>query len=374
MSAERIADVAVETYRSPIDPPIRNGRYTYASHDVCLVRVTCESGAVGYGIGDGGVGLVEAAAMTRATVASLRTALIGEHALAIERIWQNLWVPKLLGRRGFTTRVVSAIDLALWDLKGRLTGLSVADLLGRCHDSLPAYVAGGYYVDGQGTAELVAEMEDHVAAGARAVKMKIGGASEREDLARVRAVRNAVGDDVRLLVDANNAYRVHEALVMARKLEPLDVYWLEEPLMPDDYPGHAFLAARSPIPIAVGENEYTRYGFRDLIEHRAATILNPDAQFVGGATEFMKVGALAQAYDLPVAPHGNPELHVHLASALPNALIVEVARVRGDSLWTRFFPARLPLVDGSVSPPDAPGFGIELDDEALESMRVRVRE
>lgn len=372
MNVERIADVAVETYRTPIDPPIRNGRYTYASHDLCLVRATCESGAVGLGIGDGGVGLEQAATMTQATVASLRPALIGEDPLRTERIWANLWVPKLLGRRGFTTRVVSAIDLALWDLKAKLTGLSVATLLGRYHDRLPAYVAGGYYTAGAGVNDLVEEMTGHVAAGARAVKMKIGGTSEREDLVRVRAVRDAVGDDVKLLLDANNAYRVHEALAIAQRLEAFDIYWLEEPLMPDDYLGHAFLTARSPIPIAVGENEYTRYGFRDLIEHRSATILNPDAQFVGGVTEFMKVGALAQAHDLPIAPHGNPELHVHLAAALPNALIVEYARVRGDSLWSRFFPVRLPLVDGFVEPPDVTGFGIELDEEALETMRVHV--
>jgi D-arabinonate dehydratase len=372
MSRERIVDLTVDTYRSPIDPPISNGRYTYSSHDVCVVRVTCESGAFGLGIGDGGVGLAHAAHMTHATVASLRPAVIGEDPLATERIWHNLWVPKLLGRRGFTTRVVSAIDLALWDLKGRITGLSIADLLGRCHEAIPAYVAGGYYVEGHGIPELVAEMEDHVAAGARAVKMKIGKASESDDIARVRAVRAAVGDDVKLLVDANNAYRVHEAMSIARRLEPLDVYWLEEPLMPDDYAGHAFLVAQSAIPIAAGENEYTRYGFRDIIEHRAATILNPDAQFVGGVSEFMKVAALAQAHDLPVAPHGLPELHVQLAAALANALMVEVARVRGDSLWTRFFPSRLPLIEGSVAPSEVPGFGIELDEEALASLRVPI--
>jgi L-alanine-DL-glutamate epimerase-like enolase superfamily enzyme len=365
-----IVDVSVDSYRVPIDPPIRNGRYTYSSHDLCLVRVTADDGTVGFGIGDGGVGLSGAPEMIRGTGESLRSALIGQDPLRTERIWADLWNPKLLGRRGFTTRVVSAIDLALWDLKGRQLGLSIADLLGRCHDRIPAYVAGGYYRDAVGLDELAAEMAAHVAAGARAVKMKIAGAPLADDVKRVRRVRAAIGEDVKLLLDANNGYRLHEALVAARELAEFDIYWLEEPLMPDDYAGHAKLSAISPIPIALGEIEYTRYGFRDIIEHGAATILNPDAQFSGGVTEFMKIVALAQAHDLAIAPHGNPELHVQLAAAAPNALIVEVARIDGDSIWDMFFPRRITLSDGEVRAPDTPGFGIELDEEKLTAHLV----
>lgn len=368
-----IANVTVDSYRQPIDPPIRNGRYVYASHDLCLIRITADNGTVGFGIGDGGVGLAGAPTMIRGTVESLRPALIGRNPQWTEQIWADLWNPKLLGRRGFTTRVVSAVDLALWDLKGKLLGTSVAELLGRCHQAVPAYIAGGYYRDGTSVDDLANEMAEHVAAGAHAVKMKIAGATLTDDLVRVAAVRTAIGDNVKLLVDANNGYRRHEAIEAVRKLEPYNVFWLEEPLMPDDYAGHAEVARASSIPIAAGENEYTRYGFRDLIEHKSASILNPDAQFVGGVTEFMKVAALAQAYDLPVAPHGNPELHIHLAAALPNALLVEVARVAGDSLWDLFFRERLRLVAGSVQPSDGPGFGIDLDEEALAACRVPSR-
>jgi L-alanine-DL-glutamate epimerase-like enolase superfamily enzyme len=366
----KIVDVTVESYRAPIDPPIRNGRYVYATHDLCLVSVVTDEGLIGYGLGDGGVGLESAPAMTRGTVESLRPVLLGRDPLRTEQIWPELWVPKILGRRGFTTRIVSAIDLALWDLKGKLLGLSVALLLGRCHDSLLVYLAGGYYREGKGIDDLVAEMESFVQEGVTAVKMKIGGASEREDLERVRAVRAVIGDDVKLMVDANNGYRRHEAVSVARKLEPLDVYWFEEPLMPDDYAGHARLAAMTSIPIAAGECEYTRYGFRDLIEHGAASILNPDVQFVGGVTEYMKVAALAQAHDLPLAPHGLPELHVHVAAATPNSLIVEYARVDEGSLLACLFPHRLAIADGRVAPPDTPGFGIEPDTRALAQWRV----
>jgi L-alanine-DL-glutamate epimerase-like enolase superfamily enzyme len=174
---------------------------------------------------------------------------------------------------------------------------------------------------------------------------------------------------VKLLVDANNAYRVHEAIEVARKIERFDVFWLEEPVMPDDYRGLAQVAASSPIPVASGENEYTRYGFRDLVEHGRAAILNPDAMF-GGVTEWLKVAAYAQAHDLPVAPHGTQEIHVHLATAVPNGLLVEYYRHSSDPLSQRTFLEPLPLVDGCVSPPDRPGFGIELDEEGLAPYRV----
>src|SRR5437762_2795866 len=147
-------------------------------------------------------------------------------------------------------------------------------------------------------------MVDNVNLGARAIKMKVGGVPIREDVERVKAVREAIGPDVKLLVDANCAYRHYEAIQLARRIEAYDIFWFEEPVAPDDYEGHRKLAEATMIPIATGENEYTRYGFRDLIAHNAAAIFNVDAQIVGGITEFMKVVALTQAHDLDVAPHG----------------------------------------------------------------------
>jgi D-arabinonate dehydratase len=213
-------------------------------------------------------------------------------------------------------------------------------------------------------------MAGYLELGARAVKMKIGAASLPDDAARVRAVREAVGDDVKLMVDANNAYTVFEAIQMAQILEPLGVYWFEEPLMPDDLRGLRRVANATRLPIATGENEYTRYGFRDLIEHGDPGILNPDAQFLGGVSEFMKVAALAQAHDLPIAPHGSHDIHVHLATAIPNGLIVEYSPPGSDPLLAPFQADQLQLVDGEVRPPTRPGFGLVLDEKALAGYRV----
>ncbi len=156
----------------------------------------------------------------------------------------------------------------------------------------------------------------------------------------------------------NNAYTAYQAIDIARKLEPYDIFWFEEPVAPDDYRGHAQVTRATSVPIATGENEYTRYGFRDLIAHEAADILNPDAQILGGITEFMHVASLAAAHDLKIAPHGAQEVHIHLVTAISNGLILEVYRETVDPLRSQIFKERLALdADGSVVAPDRPGLG-----------------
>jgi L-alanine-DL-glutamate epimerase-like enolase superfamily enzyme len=172
------------------------------------------------------------------------------------------------------------------------------------------------------------------------------------------------------MVDANCAYRYFEAIQIARNIEKYDIYWFEEPVNPDDYEGHRLISQSTMIPIATGENEYTRYGFRDLIERRCVAILQPDALITGGVSEFMKISALAQAHDLPVAPHGNQDIHVHLVSAVSNGLTVEYYRGSTDPMWGKMFKDTLIVDDGYVSPPNRPGIGIELNDELLEPYRI----
>ena len=364
----KIKDVTMECYLWPRAQPIRNGKYTYTHAGISVVKIETDEGVTGIGLG--GAGSASAGVKTLVGLTEdFKPALIGEDPLDVERIWANMWNPKLSGRRGLSTRVISTIDLALWDLKGKICNLPVYKLLGGYTNRVPTYIAGGYYQEGKGLKELGKEMEDNIAMGARAVKMKIGGVSINEDVERVRVVREAIGSEAKLLVDANNAYRFYEAIEIAHKIEKYDIFWFEEPVMPDDYRGHAMVAAASSIPIATGENEYTRYGFRDLIEHKAVAILNCDAQILGGVTEFMKVAALAAAYDLPVAPHGSQDVHVHLVSAIPNGLIVEYYRDTVNPMWAKTFKEQLVLKDGYLEPPDRPGFGIELNEEALKPYR-----
>lgn len=360
----RITSVSRAAYRWPRRVPIRNGKHVYTHAGLGLVTVETDEGVTGLGIGATGD-------VAGATIDHLKPLLIGEDPRNHERLWHLMWVPKLIGRRGMTTRAISAIDVALWDLKGKVAGLPLWQLLGGYASRVPTYIAGGYYEEGKGLPELAREMEQNVEMGARAVKMKIGGASIADDAQRVKTARKAVGDGVKLMVDANCAYRAFEAIQIARRIEECDVYWFEEPVAPDDYEGHARVARATSIPVATGENEYTRYGFRDVIERGCASILNPDALVLGGVTEYMKVTALAQAHDLAIAPHGDQNLHVHLVSAVSNGLIVEYYRDSVDPMWREMFRDTLMLNDdGTLSPPSRPGLGLEPNYAALEPYRV----
>ena len=363
----KITSVSMETYRWKRDKPIRNGMYVYPTAGLNVVKVETDEGATGVGLAGGVQGAEEIGA---AILDHLAQVVVGQDPFDTERVWDSLWQPKLVGRRGIVTRVISGIDIALWDLKGKITGLPVYKLLGGFTNKVPVYIAGGYYEEGKGLGELAEEMAASVAMGAKAVKMKIGGAPINEDVERVRAVRDAVGPDVKLMVDANCAYRHFEAQEIARKMEPYDVYWFEEPVNPDDYEGHRIVTNSTTIPVATGENEYTRYGFRELIEGRCCDILQPDGLIMGGVTEFAKVAAMAHAHDMMIAPHGNQDVHVHLVSAIPNGLTVEYYRGSTDPMWGRMFRHTLEVEDGFVSPPDRPGFGIELNEEALAPHRV----
>lgn len=360
----KIVDVQTETYRWPRPKPITNGKHTYTHVTLGLVKILTDSGITGVGLGSAG-------GFSRVFTERLKPTLLNEDPIDVERLWYKMWVPKLMGRRGLSTQAISTIDIALWDLRAKVAGMPLYKLLGGYRQSVPAYIAGGYYVEGKGLKELAEEMAEFVSWGARAVKMKVGALPIPEDVKRVRAVREAVGPDVKLMVDANCAYRTYEAIQFAHRVEELEPFWFEEPIALDDYEGLSKIAAMTTIPLAVGENEYTRYGFRDLIAQRAVPILNPDANILGGVTEFMKVVALAQVYDLDVSPHGAEEIHVHLMAAIANGLILEFYPSQFEPLTGRVFHHTLQLdEDGMLSPPDVPGIGVEPDYEALAPFRV----
>ena len=178
--------------------------------------------------------------------------VIGEDPFDTEKIWRKMWEPKLVGRRGITTRVISGIDLALWDIKGKVANRSVHKLLGGYADKVPVYVAGGYYEDGKGLEELAIEVEDSLSMGAKAVKMKVGGAPINEDVERVRVVRETVGSGIKVMIDANCAYRYYEAIELAHKIEKYDIAWCEEPVFPDDYKDISLLVEPHIYPLQRG--------------------------------------------------------------------------------------------------------------------------
>lgn len=354
-----IASFKIGSYSAPYAKPHTNGLYTYTDTEIVICEIRTDSGATGTGWTHGGPIVFQA-------MQEIASTIIGQDEFCAERLWHQMYRPKIWGRRGLTTRAISAIDIAIWDCIGKQVGVSVHKLVGGHAESVPAYMAGGYYEPGKGLDELQEEMSSRVSSGARSIKMKIGAASIKEDIARVKASREAVGPEVDLLVDANNAYSRLDALRMVRALEEFDVFWFEEPLAPDDLEGSAELAAATDCPIALGENEYTKFGFKHVLEKRAADVLNADAQILGGITEWRKAASLAEVNHVPVAPHGDQEIHVHLVAGVPNGLIVEFYDNDLNSLKDAMFNDRLELDEhGRLTPPDRPGLGFDINYEAL---------
>jgi len=364
----RVTEVLVTKLHTVRKRAIRNGLYTYSESGSALVRVRTDDGIEGVGWANGHQGahnVIYEAALA-----------LGEHAVGLdvtdtERLWDHMFQPKLFGRRGLTLRAMSAIDNAMWDAAGKTFGLPVWKMLGGFRQRVPAYIAGGYYMEGKTLDDLAEEMRTKVALGARYVKMKIGGAPLREDVERVRVVREAVGPDVGVMVDANNAYSPLEAIQIARLLEPYTPYWFEEPVHAEDYEGLARVRAGTSIPIATGENEYSRYGFRDLIASGGADILQADATVMGGITEWRHVASLASAHRLPMAPHGSALLHVHLVAGVSNGMIVESGMPDLKDRSQGMFLESLTLdPDGMMTAPDRPGLGVTLNEAWVQEHTV----
>lgn len=366
----KITDVRTHTYYTPFDKPISNGKYTYGGTEIVICEVVTSEGITGYGWARGTCGTMN---IIVNTLTSLRERVIGEDPFNVERIWEKMYLPKVYGRKGVATRAISALDIALWDIIGKQARRPLRQMLGGYRDRVQGYIAGGYYEEGKGIRGLQDEMRANVQKGARAIKMKIGGASIFQDLTRIDAVRDAVGPHVDILVDANNAYSRLDALKMGRELDRRNIFWFEEPLHVDDIEGCAELSRRLDTPIAVGENEYTRWGFKQLIDLHAASVLNADAQVLGGITEWKKVADLAMAAHVMVAPHGDQEIHVPLVSAVPNGLIAEYYDVNTNGLLGDMFAQVARLADdGTIAMPEAPGLGVEIDFAGIEKYRVVV--
>ncbi len=303
-----------------------------------------------------------------------RPRLLGADCARIEELWTELYRETLLlGRRGAVLRVLSAIDIALWDVQGIAQRKPLYRLLGATRNEVSAYASGGYYRDGDPLEDVRREMARNVERGFDAAKIKVGLDADL-DVERVRVARETLGPHRKLALDANNAWHeAKDAIAFARRIERYDPWWLEEPLSPDDVLGHAKIAAALELPVATGEIHATRWDFRELIAARAADILQPDASVLGGISEWQVVAREAAAAGLPVAPHWDANLHVHLAAASANCLVVEHFALDLDiyNFERLIVPeARLVPHGGRLRAPERPGVGIVLDPDAIQRWRL----
>jgi L-alanine-DL-glutamate epimerase-like enolase superfamily enzyme len=371
LSDTRIKSIEVIPVGVPLAVPTRIATRLLTTREYMIVRIEADDGTVGTGYTYAGT--AGARALSQFTRDLIEPLLVGGHAYGPTRSWSTIYDETLLlGRRGLALRALSAVDIALWDLLGRAVGQPLYLLLGGVRDEVPAYASGGYYKPGDALKNVAAEIERYAKLGFTDFKIKVGGAPLAEDVARVRVARETIGPLGRLALDANNAWRwVDDALRFGRAVEKYDPWWLEEPLSPDDLAGHAEIARRLSFPVATGEMHATRWDFAEMIAARACAILQPDAGVIGGISEWLKVAHAAEAFGIPVAPHWNANVHVHLAGAVDGCLTVEYFALEEDIFnFERLLGERLAPANGRIRIPDRPGLGLSFDEQSIASFRL----
>ena len=359
---DKIKSVRVSSCYLPLANPISDakvltGRQKPMTEIVILfAEITTENGLEGVGFSyskrAGGPGQY-------AHAKEIAPTLIGEDPSDIAKIWDKLcWAGASVGRSGMSTQAIGAFDVALWDLKAKRAGLSLAKLLGSHHDSVPCYNTSGGFLHTP-LDQLLVNAKASIERGIGGIKLKVGQPDHAKDIERVTAVRKHLGDSTPIMVDANQQWDRPTAQRMCRIFEQFNLIWIEEPLDAYDHEGHAALAAQFDTPIATGEMLTSAGEHWDLIRHRAADYLMPDGPRVGGITPFLKIASLAEHAGLMLAPHFAMELHIHLAAAYPKQSWVEHFE------WLEpLFNERIEIKDGRMLVPTRLGLGVSISEQA----------
>lgn len=359
----RISAVDTAIVSIPLPKPVVTPVHHITTIDNVLVTVRTDEGVDGiaylWTFG------AERARVLDAMVRDLARLVIGDDPRATATLWAKLWRENnFLGRVGVAMLAHSALDIACWDVKGKALGAPVWQLLGGTRKPLPVY-AGGLFLSDSIEA-IVDEARGYVTAGFRAMKMRTGSPTVAEDIARVEAVRDAIGPGIALMIDVVQGWTVERAIRLGRELVRFDLTWIEDPVGFDDHAGMAAVAAAIDIPLCAGENDYSKLGFARLMDGGCIDIAMPDLQRVGGITEWMKVAAMAEARAMRVTPHVFHEISVHLMSALSNGFWLEYM-----PWWEVLFAQPPALVDGHLQASEHPGLGLAFNWDALERHRLR---
>ena len=360
--ADAISWVRVSTCTLPLAQPISDAKVLTGRQKpmteiaMLFAEVQTRDGAQGLGLSyakrAGGPGQY-------AHALELAPALLGEDPSDISRLWDKLcWAAASVGRSGMGVQAIGAFDVALWDLKARRAQLSLAKLIGAQRENVRCYnTSGGFLHTPLDT--LLANAAASVERGIGGIKLKVGQPDGALDLARVAAVRQHLGDAVPIMVDANQQWDRPTAQRMCRRLEPMNLVWIEEPLDAYDHEGHAALAASLDTPVATGEMLTSVQEHQSLIRHRAADVLMPDGPRVGGITPFLSIARQAEDAGLMLAPHFAMELHVHLAATFKSEPWVEHFE------WLEpLFNERIEIAHGRMQVPTRPGLGLSLSEQA----------
>ncbi len=375
----KISGVDVYALRAELDEPIVFSQFTHAHRESTLVRIRTDEGVDGWGEAYGPAALTAAAAGR-----FFKPMLLGRDPRDVESLWALLYGRSLdYGQKGVMLAALSAIDIALWDIKARAAGVPLYRLLGGEEvPSIACYATGFYFTENEPLeARFEREARQYAAEGFSAMKVKVGLGVER-DAVLVRHVRETIGSGLRLMIDANHAYTPIEAAALCRRIEDLDIYWFEEPVSAIDVDAYLELKAKTSIPLAGGECEYTRFGFEPWLRRRAFDFAQPDICSCGGVSEAMKIAALASLTGIHVTPHAwgsavgqAAALHFYAArprqpfTLTPEDKLIECDRSE-NPFRTAIVKQPISLTRGRWELPAGPGLGVEVVAEAVEAYAV----
>jgi len=359
----KISEIILNHFNIPLPKVLSdstNGDMTHFALVTTKIRTNDGYEGVGYTYTVGNIGGSAVHALIQDDLVPL---LEGQDPRQIEQIWEKMWWHlHYVGRGGIASFAMAAIDIALWDLRGKRQNEPLWRILGGHSNKVLAY--GGGIDLFFSLEDLLQQAQGFLDHGFRAIKMKVGRPKLYEDVARVAAMREFLGPDIPLMVDANMRWSVDQAIRAARALVEHNVTWLEEPTVPDDVDGHQRILREGGLPIAAGENLHSLYEFQKIIGNGAVSFPEPDVSNVGGITPWLKVAHLAEAFNLPVTSHGVHDLHVHLLGGVPNASYLEA---HGFGLEA-YMAQPLEINEGYATAPDRPGHGVEFDWDALAAL------
>ena len=363
MLRTKVSDIQVYLVETRIKGNFADSTRNVETIGFVIVEITTNDGLKGIGTTYHEVG---GEAIREMVLKGIGPKILGRNPFETESIYEEIFhYMRGVGRKGLAFCAYSAIDIALWDIKAQMVGLPLYRLLGGSRTELPIYASGGwtsYTKD-----ELVAEALDMVAKGYKQIKLKVGvdgGKNLGEDVARIQAVRDAIGPKIGLMVDANNAFTAATAIQLAERLEELDIIFFEEPVFADDIPGLSRFRSMSRTPVGTGEHEYTRFGVRDLLINNAVDYLQCDITRCGGVTEMQKIIAMAQAWNIYFAPHGMEYMHMHVLSPAPNGIFLERLFMFEEVSNIAFIDPPMPK-NGILTIPETPGIGLKLNYDRL---------